>query len=103
MGLFSMLTGADKFNKAVQIAKEDPDTILIDVRTPAEYKGGHVPGAINIPVEKIDTIDVDETKKLLVYCMSGARSERARMWLYRNGYNAENIGGIAGYNGVMEY
>ncbi|WP_103534144.1 rhodanese-like domain-containing protein [Streptomyces sp. SM11] len=55
---------------------------VIDVRTPGEYAGGHLPGALNIPIDQIqrslpDIRDAAERGDILVVCASGARSENA--------------------------
>ncbi|MEU2768196.1 rhodanese-like domain-containing protein [Streptomyces diastaticus] len=55
---------------------------VIDVRTPGEYAGGHLPGALNIPLDQIrralpDIRRAAEHSEILVVCASGARSENA--------------------------
>jgi rhodanese-related sulfurtransferase len=54
---------------------------LIDVRSPGEFGGGHLPGAINIPVDQIGS-RVAELKKsdkpIVLYCASGMRSGQAK-------------------------
>lgn len=61
--------------------RKEKDTVVIDVRTPDEYKAGHVPGAVNINVtdeafdEKVAALD--QGKTYLVYCAIGRRSARA--------------------------
>lgn len=49
---------------------------LIDVRSPAEYAAGHVPGAINIPMDQIEgrLADVDVRRPLVLVCQSGKRA-----------------------------
>ena len=37
--------------EAKRIMQEEKDILVVDVRTPGEYRGGHIPGAINIPNE----------------------------------------------------
>ena len=39
--------------EAKRIMQEEKDVLVVDVRTPGEYRGGHIPGAINIPNETI--------------------------------------------------
>ncbi len=59
----------------------DADFVILDVRTPAEYAGGHIDGAVNIDYNdpgfqsRIDALD--RTKTYLVYCRSGNRSASA--------------------------
>lgn len=63
----------------LQQVKNGPKT-FVDVRTPEEYAGGHVPGAINIPLDQIQS-RLDEFKEMpkpvVAYCRSGARSGMA--------------------------
>src|SRR6188472_3264190 len=53
---------------------------LVDVRTPGEFAAGHIPGAINIPVQQLDA-RMSELKPtnaaIIVYCRSGHRSGNA--------------------------
>ena len=54
--------------------------IIIDVRTPAEFKTGHIRGAINIPVDQIKLKTAELKKKnmpVITCCRSGARSGMA--------------------------
>ncbi len=62
---------------------------LVDVRTPAEFAAGHVPGAINIPVDELDRRMAElESKEqpIVLYCRSGSRSGRAAQMLKSAGY-----------------
>ena len=54
--------------------------VLLDVRTPEEYRDGHLPGAKNLPLDRLDTIAEPAGSPLFVYCRSGARSAQARAW-----------------------
>lgn len=68
---------------------------IIDVRTPAEFMGGHVAGSINIPLSDI-TAKLDEIKKMnqpiILCCASGGRSGQATMFLKQHGINCSNGG-----------
>lgn len=72
--------------------------ILLDVRSEEEFAQFSLPKSINLSVEKIEygkTPDVPRDSKLYVYCMSGARSEKAVSLLKMMGFvNAVNVGGI---------
>lgn len=52
---------------------------VIDVRTPAEYAAGHIPGAQDIPVDTFPSVmqNWDKAKPLVVYCQTGGRSAQA--------------------------
>lgn len=72
--------------------------LLIDVRTPEEYSGGHIERAINIPFDEVqkqlDRIGSDKGRAIVVYCRSGRRSEKAKKTLESLGYtNVTNAGG----------
>jgi len=76
----------------------NPQTTIIDVRSEGEFQSGHFPGAKNIPLNAI-TQKVDELKQIknpiVVYCMSGARSNSAASYLKQVGFeNIYDAGGI---------
>ena len=67
--------------------------VWIDVRTPAEYAQGHLPGAINIPLNEIGTVAANKNTPLMLYCRSGNRSGQAQKILQNKGYTqVENKG-----------
>ena len=77
------------------LLKTNPFTI-IDVRTPNEYAQGHVPGALNIPLEEIPTRVLelkDMPKPIIAYCKSGNRSNIAAIFLKQQGINEVYNGG----------
>lgn len=70
---------------------------LVDVRTPEEFSGGYIPGAININLQelqqKLSRIPTD--KPVIVYCRSGNRSAFAANILKQAGYTeVYDLGGI---------
>jgi rhodanese-related sulfurtransferase len=76
----------------------DP-VVIVDVRTPEEFEGGHISGAINVPNEGIlDEMPEalpDPNAEILVYCRSGRRSSDAAHKLLAMGYTAVyDFGGI---------
>lgn len=105
MGFFDLFRQPD-INQGVEEYRAVPQAILLDVRTPEEYRGGHVPGSRNLPLQQIEKINSIAEKKetpLFVYCQSGARSRQAVSLLQRMGYeNVNNIGGMAAYRGKVE-
>ena len=106
MGFFDFLRGSD-INQEVKEFQEMSDAVLLDVRTPQEYQGGHIPGSVNAPLQTLgseDMLPADRDTPLFVYCHSGARSSQAVRLLARMGYaHAKNIGGIAAYTGKVEH
>ena len=105
MGFFDFFKQAD-INQGVKEYTATPGAVLLDVRTSEEYRGGHIPGSKNVPLQAIDEVaSIAENKDttLFVYCYSGARSRQATGLLQRMGYtNVNNIGGIAAYAGKVE-
>jgi phage shock protein E len=72
--------------------------VLVDVRTPPEFAGGHIKGAINIPIRelrgRLDELG-DDSSEIVVYCQSGGRSAMAKRILERNGFeHVHDLGGI---------
>ncbi|MFN8277298.1 MAG: rhodanese-like domain-containing protein [Chitinophagales bacterium] len=69
---------------------------IVDVRTPAEFMGGHVQGSINIPLGEV-SMRLDEIKQMqqpiLLCCASGNRSGQAMQYLKAQGVACENGGG----------
>lgn len=67
-----------------------PDKILLDVRTPSEYRRGHLREAVLIDVQGPDFAGqvqkLDKSKPLFVYCASGIRSEKAVKILQELGF-----------------
>ena len=105
MGIFDFFKQPD-INQGVQEFKNAAGAVLLDVRTPQEYREGHIPGSQNVPLQQLDKLEeVTENKDtvLYVYCRSGARSRQAVSLLNHMGYtNVHNIGGIAAYSGKVE-
>lgn len=110
MGLFSFLS-SNKLYKTVnqfqaeEIATNNKNLKLLDVRTPEEFRQGSLKGAIHINInestflKKAETID--KNSPLIVYCRSGVRSAKACKILTENGFKAVyNLkGGIMSWKG----
>lgn len=78
----------------------DTPHLLIDVRTPAEFASGHIAGAVNIPVESLQSrlSEVPNGQPIVVYCRSGNRSAQAASILASAGYeNLYDLGGITAW------
>jgi thiosulfate/3-mercaptopyruvate sulfurtransferase len=88
------------------------DVVVVDVRTPAEYDGtngkpcdprqGHVPGAVNVDVYRLMSLDRDQIdaelgiapgQEVVAYCHTGSRSAIATQMLRALGYDARNYVG----------
>ena len=93
-------------DEAARIMAEETGFVIVDVREPDEYAGGHIKGAINVPLSTIgDTQPAalpDLEQRILVYCRSGVRSKNASGKLSKIGYrNILEFGGIMTWKGEI--
>lgn len=85
---------------ASQTIAQNPQTIILDVRTREEFADGHLPGAKLIPWTDQDFTaramkELDREKPVLVYCARGSRSRAASEKLAKLGFHVSNLeGGI---------
>ena len=97
--------GFDDPARLARLVREGkPAYMLVDVRTPAEYESGHIPTAINIPVDVIGTRPPAEAKDalIIVNCRSGNRSATARKILVDLGYtNVVDFGAVSRWEGSL--
>jgi rhodanese-related sulfurtransferase len=68
---------------------------LIDVRTPGEYKIGHLKGAVNLPLQQLQSnvSKIRKDKPVITYCASGMRSSSAKNLLVSIGFREVYNGG----------
>ena len=96
----------NNIEESVREARQKAGSILLDVRTPEEYRAGHIPGSKNIPLqilEQADTMLEDKDAPLYLYCQSGARSSMAAALLRSMGFTQiSDMGGISGWHGEVE-
>jgi rhodanese-related sulfurtransferase len=78
------------------LAARPPDAVLLDVREPAEYAHGHVPGAINLPQADLATrlAEVPRDRPVNLICQTGIRSLRAAQFQRQVGF--EQVASVAG-------
>jgi len=78
------------------------EATIIDVRTPAEFAGGHVAGSVNIPLDEIPfrMDEIKNRKNIVLCCASGNRSGQATAFLKQNGVNCENAGSWLNVNSL---
>ena len=98
------LTGSDQpagyrqvsAQEAMDMMAGQEDYLILDVRTQAEYDGGHIPGAICLDIGREDPPQLPlKDQLILVYCRSGNRSKQASDKLAALGYtNVVEFGGI---------
>ena len=72
--------------QAKDLIDTGPSLAIVDVRTEEEFKSGHIPGAINIPVDELTqrVSELDPHHSLFVYCRTGNRSMQAVHILVEN-------------------
>jgi phage shock protein E len=73
---------------------------LVDVRSPEEHAQGKLPGSVNVPLHVLPHAhhNLDKSKPVLVYCVSGARAAQAQSFLRSLGFdNVHNLGSIRKY------
>lgn len=70
-------------------ALSEQGALLLDVRTPEEFAAGHLEGAVNFPIQRMEAgefpPDVRSARNVVVYCASGRRSARAANALIEHG------------------
>lgn len=104
MGLFTFIMG-DNINEKIKEYERTAGAVLLDVRTPEEYREGHIPNSINLPLQEMQKaagVLKDKEAPVFAYCHSGVRSGQAASMLKRMGYKqVTNIGGIMSYQGKV--
>jgi rhodanese-related sulfurtransferase len=103
--MFNFLKGSNRLNQAeaYQMLKADASILVVDVRTPEEFREGKIAKSINVPLDQLETLILkkvpDKSKKLFVICYSGSRSAAAMRILKHLGYtDIHDIGGIASWS-----
>lgn len=81
------------------LKKAHPDLLLLDVRTPEEYRMGRIPESKLLPVSELPMrqkeLPENKDNPIVVYCASGGRSSQAAFFLSRMGYQqVYDMGGI---------
>jgi rhodanese-related sulfurtransferase len=91
-GLFNSLFGNASNPEVEQVIRS---AYLVDVRTPAEYASGHVPGSVNIPLDQLQNkiSELKNKEPIVVFCQSGNRSSMAKQILEQHGIQKVYNGG----------
>jgi rhodanese-related sulfurtransferase len=89
--------GGSKHNGRELVAS---GALLLDVRTPEEFRDRHLDGAVNIPVQelagRVRELGAKE-RPIVVYCRSGARSASAATLMKSAGYDVVDVGGMGNW------
>lgn len=77
------------------VAAAPGSAFLLDVRTATEFAAGHLPGAVNIPVDELRSrlAEIPRDRPVVAYCQVGQRGYLATRVLLSAGYNVSNLGG----------
>jgi phage shock protein E len=103
LGLAAVAAQAQSGSKqpvaAAPSAATAAQTLYVDVRTPQEFAGGHIAGALNIPLEQLESrwkeLLPARDKPVVLYCRSGRRSQLALDMLTPRGFSRlQNGGGL---------
>lgn len=87
--------------------KSNPDAIILDVRTKAEFDKKHIPNALSVSVDELRSGDFrklpDKDAVILIYCWTGRRAEDSAEILIEHGYKkVYEFGGLVDWNGAVE-
>ena len=96
---FSWFTmGAMNDFETCNVQEVPADAHILDVRDPYEFDAGHIPDAINIPMDQlpIRIEELDPDTDYYVICRTGGRSARATPYMEMHGYSAVNVAGGCG-------
>jgi len=102
-----LLSGCSNESQIKAWGMIDNGALIVDVRTPQEFKSGHLPGAKLIPINqvsaKLSEFGNDKNRPIVVYCKSGSRSGKAEGILKSAGFtNVINGGGYSSLMSVKE-
>lgn len=86
MSMFKPSAGAQGVtHDEMRAASVNGDAAIIDVREPAEFASGRIPGSVNHPLSRFDVNKLPKDKPLIVVCLSGARSATAARQVLASG------------------
>ncbi|QGJ69933.1 FAD-dependent pyridine nucleotide-disulfide oxidoreductase [Planctomycetales bacterium 10988] len=82
---------------------EDKRPWLLDVRTPEEFSAGHIPGAVNIPIDELRPRleELPQDQEIVTYCKVGQRGYLATRILMQSGFSVRNLSG--GYTSYLQW
>jgi rhodanese-related sulfurtransferase len=79
----------------LKVQVDGADSVVVDVREPAEYDAGHVPGSVLMPLATVPVRHHELPRDHTIYlvCQTGGRSFTAATWLSQQGYDVRNVSG----------
>jgi phage shock protein E len=98
--MYPKLSGQLTYKGLKELLESEQPPLILDVRTPSEFRSGHIEGARNVPHDKLPKglgkKMAGKESSIVVYCQSGGRSGAALRVLKSAGYsNVQNFGGIS--------
>ena len=105
--IFYLMKRAGQISTAAALAHLKNGAMVIDVRSPGEFNSGHLPAAVNVPLDGLESAlpgrVKDKSQVLLLHCLSGARSGVAKIKLKRMGYpNVFNLGSYGRAESILK-
>jgi rhodanese-related sulfurtransferase len=93
--------------EAKTLLEQNKNILLLDVRTPEEYRSVHIPGSTLLPLndlqDNIQKYAPEKDRPILIYCLSGARADTACRILAGMGYtDVVSMGGIRSWKYKLE-
>ena len=93
-------------NEELQYYLNRKDVLIVDLRNPDDYMSGHLPGAVNIPFERLSKrtglLENGSFRTVIFYCERGNSSLRVARFFGERGYHALSLnGGMASYHGRL--
>ncbi|MEU7865281.1 rhodanese-like domain-containing protein [Dactylosporangium sp. NPDC049140] len=77
-----------------QLRRDGGAVVLLDVRSPGEHADGHLPGAVNVPLDRLDAVAARYAgQDVVTVCRSGARSLVAARMLAAAGARVQSLTG----------
>ena len=105
-GFLFFMANNVSINDELEEARKTDGAVIADVRGRDEYAQGHIPGAVSLPADELDSaksLIPDKNTPVFTYCLTGARSRRAAKELKAMGYTRViNMGGINKYKEEQE-
>ena len=93
----------NSINPAELLKQLTDQTVIVDVREPDEFAGGHVHNAINVPLSELSTQHQEIPDGAYIICQTGMRSAMATEFLQSNDQQVTNVlGGVEAWPQPLE-
>lgn len=102
MGLFDLFARRPALSEGLEQYRNTSGAVLLDVRTPEEYRDGHLPGAKNLPPGPAGYHRRACREPTVCLLPQRGAERQAKARLARAGYSVTDLGGLLGYRGPLE-